>query len=171
MASSFLGKKMKYFTKEWCFSKLDDQEIEQRLKSYRDYIQAIYTELPFVLKLLARNINLHDGRLEIVYFNPDKRALLIRGVFGDLESSYFILEIKYLMVVNLNTDSLVHVFKNQELEILSDEIEFLGKNLFSHRILFPTKNDIDIQFQDIELTVQTTLPKNYKKLCCQLKIG
>lgn len=162
---------MKYFTKEWCFSKLDDDEIEQRLQSYRNYIESIYKQLPFVLKLLVQSINLHDGRLKVVSFSPEKKKLVIRGVFGDLESNYFILEIKYLMVSNVSIDSLLCIFKNQELEILSDEIEVLAKNLFSHRILFSTQKDIDIQFQDIELTVQNTSPESYKKLCCEFKIG
>jgi hypothetical protein len=161
---------MKYFTKDWCFSKLDDQEIEQRLKSYRDYIQEIYIKLPFVLKLLVRNINLHDGKLEVVSFIPDKKALIIKGVFGDLELGYSVLEIKYLMVSNVNVDLLISIFKNQEIEILSDEIEILTEHLFSHRILFSTQKDIDIQFKDIEIKVQNSTPKNYKKLCCQFKV-
>jgi hypothetical protein len=171
MESSFIGKKMKYFTKEWCFSKLDDQEIEQRLKSYRDYIQVVYKKLPFALKLLVQSINLHDGRLQVVTFNPDDKILTIRGVFGDLEVNYFILEMKYLMVSSLDLDSLMYVFKNQELEILSDEIEVLEKKMFSHRILFSTQRDIDIQFQDIELTVKNSHIEDYKKVCCQFKIN
>lgn len=161
---------MKYFTKEWCFSKLDDQEIEQRLKSYRTYIQGVYKRLPFVLKIFVQNINLHDGRLEIVSFNQDKKKLMLRGVFGDLESGYSILEIKYLNVSDLNLDLLGPIFKNQEIEILSDEIEVLAENLFSHRILFSTQKDIDILFEDIELKVQNATPANYKKLCCQFEV-
>src|SRR5690606_19101983 len=111
-----------------------------------------------------------DGRLQAVSFNPDKKNLIIRGVCGDLEINYFILEIKYLKVSNLNLDFVVYFFKNQELEFLSDEIEVLEENLVSHRILFSTQKDIDIQFQDIELTVQTSPPEGYKKLCCQFKI-
>ncbi len=170
MESFFIGKKMKYFTKEWCFSKLDDQEIEHRLKSYRDYIQDIYKKLPFVLKILVQNINLHDGKLEVVFFNKDEKILMLKGIFGDLESNYFILEIKYMSVCNLSVDLLASVFKNQELEILSDEIEVFAENLFSHRILFSTQKDIDIQFEDIEVKIQSASPGNYKKLCCKFEI-
>ncbi len=170
MESFFIGKKMKYFTKDWCFSKLDDQEIEQRLKSYRAYIQDIYKKLPFVLKLLAQNINLHDGKLEIVSFSQDKKFLMLKGVFGDLELNYFIFEIKYLNVSNLDVGLLASIFKNQEIEILSDEIEISAENLFSHRILFSTQKDIDIQFEDIEIKIQNATPKSYKKLCCQFKV-
>jgi hypothetical protein len=169
MESSFIGKKMKYFTKDWCFSKLADQEIEQRSKSYRDYIQGIYKKLPFVLKLLTHNINLHDGKLEIFYFMRDKKQLIIKGIFGDIELNYFMLEIKYSNVFNLDAGLLKPIFQNQEIEILSDEIEILSENLFSHRMLFSTQKDIDIQFEEIELKIQNTNPKNYKKVLCQFK--
>jgi hypothetical protein len=160
---------MKYLTKEWCFSKLDDHEIEQRLKSYRNYIQGIYKKLPFVLKLLAQNINLHDGRLKTVSFSQNKRTLIIKGVFGDLDSNYFILEIKYLRVFNINLDLIRTFFENQEIEVLSDEIEFLSENLFSHRMLFSTQKDIDIQFEDIEMKIENTIPENYKNIHCHFK--
>src|SRR5690606_26469321 len=110
-------------------------------------------------------------RLQVVTFNPDNKILTIRGIFGDLEINYFILEMKYLMVSNHDLDSLMYVFKNQELEILSDEIEVLEKKLFSHRILFSTQKDIDIRFQDIELTVKNSAPADDKKLWCQFKIN
>jgi len=161
---------MKYFTKDWCLSKLDDEEIERRLKSYREYIQEIYMKLPFALKLLVQNINLHDGKLEFVFFSPDEKKLTLRGIFGDLELNYFFLEIKYLMVSNLNIDLLTHIFENKKLEILSDEIEMLTDNLFSHRILLSTQRDIEIQFEGIELKIQNALPENYKKLCCEFKV-
>ncbi len=163
MEALVIGKNMKYFTKEWCFSKLDDQEIEHRLESYRNYVQNIYKKLPFVLKLLVQNINLHDGKLETIYFSPDKKNLILRGVFGDLESHYFELEIEYLRIKNEKNDLLDSVFKDQEIEILSDEIEVLSENLFSHRILFSTQKYIEIQFEDIKFKIQNANPKDYEK--------
>lgn len=161
---------MKYFTKDWCFSNLDDDEIEKRLKNYRTYIHNVYKKLPFVLKNLIKTINFHDGKLEKVSFIQNKRTLILKGVFGDLEVGYYFLEVKYLKVSNLEIDFLDSVFKNQEIEILSDEIEVLNENLFSHKILFSTKQDINIQFQDIKITIQNAKPKDYKKLHCHLKI-
>lgn len=170
MEPFLIGKKMKYFTKDWCFSRLDDQEIEQKLQDYRNYINAIYMKLPFALKLLVWSINLHDGRLELLSFNLHKKKLILRGVFGDLEFGYFILEIKYLNVYNLDVSIFNSIFKNQQIEILSDEIEVLKESLFSHRLLLSTHEDIDIQFEDIEIKIQNTISKNYKKLSCQFKV-
>ncbi len=160
---------MKYFTKDWCFSKLDDQEIENRLKSYRDYIQDVYKKLPTVLRMLVEHINLHDGKIALVVFNSEKKELLIRGVFGDLEVGYFFLSIKYLMVLNLDFNLLNSIFISDKLDVLSDEIEYLGDSYFSHRMLFSIKKDIDIQFKDIELEIQNANPRDYEKVRCQFK--
>jgi len=161
---------MKYFTKDWCYSNLNDHEIEKRLKDYRTYISSIYKKLPFVLKVLVQNINVHDGRLKSVCFVQDKKLLSLNGIFGDLESGYFFLEIKYLKVSNPDVDLLTSVFSNQETVILSDELELLTEGLFSHRMFFSTKQDVDIQFNDIEITIKNATPKDYKKLCCQFKV-
>lgn len=160
---------MKYFTKDWCFSKLDDQEIQNRLKSYRDYIQDVYKKLPAVLRILVEHINLHDGKIALVVFNSEKKELLIRGVFGDLEVGYFFLSIKYLMVLNLDFNLLNSIFISDKLDVLSDEIEYLGDSYFSHRMLFSIKKDIDIQFKDIELEIQNANPRDYEKVRCQFK--
>jgi hypothetical protein len=160
---------MKYFTKDWCFSKLDDQEIQNRLKSYRDYIQDVYKKLPAVLRMLVEHINLHDGKIALVVFNSEKKELLIRGVFGDLEVGYFFLSIKYLMVLNLDFNLLNSIFISDKLDVLSDEIEYLGDSYFSHRMLFSIKKDIDIQFKDIELEIQNANPRDYEKVRCQFK--
>lgn len=160
---------MKYFTKDWCFSKLDDQEIENRLKSYRDYIQDVYKKLPTVLRMLVEHINLHDGKIALVVFNSEKKELLIRGVFGDLEVGYFFVSIKYLMVLNLDFNLLNSIFISDKLDVLSDEIEYLGDSYFSHRMLFSIKKDIDIQFKDIELEIQNANPRDYEKVRCQFK--
>lgn len=161
---------MKYFTKEWCFSDLDDHEIEKRLTSYRNYISNIYKNLPFALKLLAKNINLHDGRLMKVSFIQDENLLLLNGIFGDLQNGYYFLEIKYVSISGLNTEELTSIFKDQEIVILSDEIEFFSDNFFSHKMLFSTKKDINIQFKDIQIVIRNATPKDYKKSCCLFEI-
>lgn len=161
---------MKYFTKEWCFSDLDDSEIDRISESYRDYIEDTYKRLPFVLKILAKNLNLHDGRLIKVSFIKDEGCLLLDGIFGDLQMGYFFLEIRYLGISGLSEDVLNKIFKNQELEILSDEIEFIYDKHFSHKMLFSSKNDIDLQFTDIQIVIRNATPKDYKKYSCHFDI-
>lgn len=161
---------MKYFTKEWCFSDLDDHEIEKRLKSYREYIGNVYEKLPFVLKILSKDINLHDGRIKKASFIKDQNIFVIEGVFGDLQSGYYLLEIKYVNISKLSEDVLVSVFKDQEIEVLSDEIEVFPENYFSHRMLFSTKKEINMAFKDIQIVIRNAAPKDYTKSYCQFKV-
>jgi hypothetical protein len=161
---------MKYFTKEWCFSDLNDREIDKRLVSYKDYISKIYEKLPFALKALSRNLNLHDGRLMKVIFNQKENALLLEGIFGDLQSGYYFLELKYIGISGLSTELLASCFRDQEIQVLSDEIEFISQNHFSHKFLFSTKRDIDIQFNDLQIGMRNAMPKDYKKTCCLFEI-
>ena len=162
---------MKYFTQDWCDGKLNDMETEQKLRFYRGYIQKIYEKLPFTLKILSQSVNLHDGRLKSVVFDSGKNKLLIKGVFGDLATGYFVLEVKYLQVVSVNIKLLVNIFKNKKIEILSDEIEMLSDAMFSHRILFSLNKCIEIKFKDIELKIKTATFEQYKRAVCCYKIG
>lgn len=162
---------MKYFTKEWCFSNLDDREIKKRWNAYKKYIDGIYERLPYVLKILARHLNLHDGRVKNVNFYKNKSVLNINGVFGDQQVGYFFLDIKYFDVSNLNDNKIKSIFNSIKVEVLSDEIEFLTENLFSHRILFSTKQDIDIQFRDVEISISSAFYKDYEKGLCKFKSG
>ncbi|MBI2742619.1 MAG: hypothetical protein HYX48_01730 [Chlamydiales bacterium] len=159
---------MKYFTKDWCLSEVEDYKIEERLKSYEQYIDSVYESLPFALKILARNVNFHDGRLEKITVIQNERKLILKGIFGDLEVGYFFLEIKYLGVTNLDPGLLFLIFEKQEVEVLSSEIEVLEGNLFSHRMFFSTKKDIDIQFCDVEIVIQNASVADYRNSLCQI---
>lgn len=161
---------MKYFTKEWCFSNLGDYEIDRISKSYKDYIDSTHAKLPFVLKILAKSLNLHDGRLMKVSYIQNEGSLLLDGIFGDLQTGYFFLQIRYLGVSGLSEEVLRAIFKDQVLEILSDEIELFSENYFSHKMLFSSKNEIDIQFKDIQIGIRTATSKDYKKYACHFEV-
>lgn len=161
---------MKYFTKEWCFGEIDDCKIEALSKSYKKYINNIYEKLPFVLKLLSRNINLHDGRLMKAIFNHEENSLLLEAVCGDLQSKYYFLEIKYYGIYNLKDKVLMSIFKNQEIEILSDEIEFFSDEYFSHKMFFSSMKDIDIRFKDLQIIFRSATSNEYKKCLCLFEV-
>lgn len=161
---------MKYFTKEWCYGYLTEKKIITQKKSYEDYIASIYHKLPFSLKILYEGISLHDGALMKICFDNNKHILILKGVFGDLQVGYFLLEIKYLKVQNLHDEFLKNVFKNQRIEILSHEIEMLSKEHYSHRMIFNTRNEIEIIFSDMQLKLQNTTQKKYFKSKCKLDL-
>ena len=86
---------MKYFTKDWCFGKLDDKEYENVERNYQKYIENIYEDLPATLKILIKNINLHDGIIKKGTFLKKENLFELEGIFGDLNFGYFGLTLKY----------------------------------------------------------------------------
>ncbi len=158
---------MKYFTKDWCFGDLDDDKIQEVKKNYWEYIDHIKDSLPFPLKLLATNINLHDGIIDKVSYFSEKKSLKIEGIFGDLENGYFKLEVKYLNISEPKIRVLKTIFEQQTIEVISDEIELVSPRLFSHRFLLSTKKKIEIRFSDIEIKINNASSESYKKETCQ----
>lgn len=160
---------MKYFTKEWCFGFLSDSETEMILNNYEEYLSAIYNELPFVLKIIAKNISMHDGILEKAIFFEHEKNLILEGIFGDLQSGYFFLSAKYSNVRNMSKEVLVNLFDKKKLEIIRDEIELLSPNTYSHKIIFSSKIEIDVIFSDIQLNIKNSSQLHYKSQNCILE--
>ena len=105
-----------------------------------------------------------------VSFIQNQGSLLLDGIFGDLQTGYFFLEIRYLGVSVLSEEILRSIFKDQVLEILSDEIEFFSENHFSHKMLFSSKKEIDVQFKDIQILIRNATSKDYRKYPSQFEV-
>jgi hypothetical protein len=164
------GLTMNFFTKEWCFGDLDTKKSEDILKKYRSYIRDIQFKISFPLRVMATNLNLHDGILNKVCFSLERRVLILQGIFGDLQTKYFFLKIKYKNISDLNSDDLINVFQNQVAEILMDEIEVVSDTIFSHKIIFSSKKEIDLRFEDVEISIRNADALYYKKQVCSLEI-
>lgn len=154
---------MKYFTSLWfCGANSEDQVIQIR-DSYWAYIEKISEQLPFPLRILAKHINLHDAVVVQFSYNPKEKTIFLQDFGGDLQVGYFSLECTYFGVSKYwdsrgkNRD-LIHM------EILSDEIELLDKETFSQKILFSERNEIEIVFNNIAISVSTITEKEYLQL-------
>lgn len=161
---------MKYYTIDWCLSKLSDHEIDNIYDSYQNYMENIFEKIPFTMKILTRNIDLHDGLIKKVKFYKQSNMLTIYGIFGDLQIGYFLLELSYMQVQNIQPDKLERIFKNQNIEILSDEFELLNTDLFAHRMLFSNGNEIEYIFKNIEIKMSNVIPEYYKKEDCVFQL-
>lgn len=161
---------MQYFTKEWCLGRLDDNVTNEILNNYKNYIKNIFDTLPFTLKLLTKNLNLHDGLIKKVIILKNSKSLELQILCGDLQLGYFFLAIEYLEVLNVSDIILTNFFKAKKLEVLSDEIKMLSKTSFSHKILFSNEQYIDIHFKDIRFFIKNANTKDYKKDYCILEI-
>ncbi len=161
---------MKYFTKDWCFGKLDDKEYENVERNYQKYIENIYEDLPATLKILIKNINLHDGIIKKVTFLKKENLFELEGIFGDLNFGYFGLTLKYYEIKLLSQDLLKSIFENKNLEILSNEIEKLNRQKYSHQIIFDNGHEFEIEFKNLELRLINESSESYQRVNCKLLI-
>lgn len=157
---------MKFYTLDWCRSRMPDTEIDRIYDSYQSYINSIYEELPHNLRNLITNVNLHDGIIKNVIISPSQNKLSMYGIFGDLQTGYTHLHLEYTLLNNFSIGDCSHIFMDEEIEILSDEIEFIRPDSYKHRILFNSGKEIEICFNKIELQMSPAAPSDYKKCVC-----
>jgi hypothetical protein len=143
---------MQYFTTQWFSGDIEDSEAEKIRIQYWSYIDSIYLELPFPLKLLAKHISLHDGKIVTCSLLPDTFVITI--TCGDLQTGYFLLTITYhYSDIQGNTDIPSGAI------ILSDEIMLVNKNQFTHAFLFISKSELFIRFDKLSLNIQNLSKK------------
>jgi hypothetical protein len=164
---------MKYFTREWCWGDLDDDQAEKVSKNYDRYLDSIRSSLPFALKLLGNNINLHDGIVKKVKVFGVKKSLGLSGIFGDLEIGYFNLSVEYRNIHDLDLDWITGVFQRKKVEIIRDEIEVVKSGdvpRFFHRLIFSNKSEFQICFGDCSFQIESAHQKDYTSRPCSLSI-
>lgn len=158
---------MKYFTPLWygevLEEELSDEEATKIRDSYWEYIEKISAQLPFPLRMLAKQINLHDAVITKFSYNSKEKSLFLQAYGGDLEVGYFCLECNYSGVSKYwnslgEKSSLVHR------EILSDEIEMLQAQCFSQRFLFKKLNEMEIVFENVSISLATIDADDYLEL-------
>jgi len=153
---------MKYFTNDWFFSKLSDDNIEAISVRYWGYIDSVFEELPFALKVLSKYVNLHDGIVVESIFDDKLRVLKLELFCGDLQSGYFLLQLRY-SVISAQSKNLEKIEKF--LEIFTDELEMIDHNHFNHRLLLSNKAEIQIGFSDISINIINKTPEDYENIC------
>ncbi len=153
---------MKYFTNDWFFSKLSDDEMEAISAQYWGYIDSVFEKLPFALKVLSKYVNLHDGIVVESNFNDERHVLKLELFCGDLQSGYFLLQLCYNEISGQS--------KNLEkiegmLEIFTDELEMIDHNHFYHRMLLSNKAEIQIEFSGFSINIINKRPEDYENMC------
>ena len=144
---------MKYFTRAWAHGEPSDAENASIVRSYDRYIERITRLLPRPLATLARGISLHDALIRRVIADFDRHSLRLELLCGDLQVGYFDLEILYHNVEwgFLDQEALARRARDQETEILYDEVERITESVYEHRILFWPEDEIAIRFGDLDL--------------------
>jgi hypothetical protein len=145
---------MKYFTKAWHRGELADSEVDRLQKCYWDYIEENKNSFPNSVRLLAIEVNLHDGLFSAVNVNQSANALKMSVIIGDLQAGHEDLDLIYSGVdfTRLDIDHLRSLANAENTEFLYDELENLGNDNYEHRISFWPDGEISIQFKTIEIS-------------------
>lgn len=158
---------MKYFTPLWYGEVLDeelsDEEATKIRDSYWEYIENISEQLSFPLRILAKQINLHDAVVTKFSYNAKEKSIFLQAYGGDLQVGYFCLECNY-RGVSKYWNSLGENSSIIQKEILSDEIEMLKPQCFSQRFLFKKLNEMEIIFENVSISLCTINADDYLNL-------
>ena len=143
-----------YFTPAWHSGKWDDQAVEKSRRDYKRHLVRLLPSLPPEVQRLVTSISLHDGLLRKALVDREQALLQLTLRCGDLQSSYFDLELKYtgvafsLSVIEaLRRLSAARVHRPRLSyfgEALYDEID-AGDGLIVHHTLFLRCNRIRAQ--------------------------
>lgn len=154
---------MKYFTPYW-YGDIPYKEVIRIRDSYWEYIENISEKLPFTVRILAKNINLHDAILQQFSYDITKKNVYVSYLGGDLQVGYFILECTYTQVDHCQSD---HFFIGKQ--ILSDEIELLESRFFCQRFLFTDYSETEIVFKELSLSITESTSEKYLEIARKSK--
>lgn len=150
---------MKYFTPYW-HGDIPYEEVIRIRDSYWEYIENISEQLSFPLRMLAKQINLHDAVVTKFSYNAKEKSVFLQAYGGDLQVGYFCLDCNYYGVKKY-WNSLGEKSSLIQMEILSDEIEILQFQCYSQKFLFVERNEMEIIFENVSISLCTIDPKDY----------
>ena len=148
---------MKYFTNDWFFSRLSEEDMEKLVEQYSNYISSVFEKLPFVLKMLVKSVNLHDGII-VTSSLEEKNVLALELFCGDLQSGYFLLNLSY---AGISEDSRNLERLERFAEVHAAELEVVS-DVFCHKLLLSSGSEIEIKFSDVSLRICSKTAKDYK---------
>ncbi len=152
---------MKYFTNDWFFSRLAEEDMEKIAEQYWHYIDSIFEKLPFTVKMLGKSLNLHDGIVISSVLEEKSRTLTLELLCGDLQSGYFLLKLVYIGV-SQNSRNLEGLEKF--VEIYANELESSNYKQFFHRLLLSNGSEVQVEFLDVSLQIYTKTAQDYKDI-------
>lgn len=135
---------------------LTDEESDARCGAYSEHLGKLLPDLPEPLLALARDHDLHDGRVVAYVLNPPERVEL-SIVCGDLQRGYRRLTLDYRCAeLTSATDAatLPGLLDDQDTELLYDEIDRAPDGRFEHRHLLWPRGEFGVRFRELRLHTQ-----------------
>ncbi len=99
-----------------------------------------------------------------------EKTFILSGIFGDLQTGYYLMKLNYMGVSNIEKTTLESMFSGKDLQILSDEIDLVNEGKFSHNLFFSSLEEIKLNFEDIKITLKSANSNEYKSKICELQI-
>jgi hypothetical protein len=131
---------------------MPDAEVEQVREEYQAHLARFVPTLPDDLQRLARDVNLHDGRIRRVASTSGTLEVLVRA--GDLQTGYLDVLLLYGSAEVLEADQ--HFLENaagrRDVELLYDELDS-SDGRWVHRMLFWPYHEVSVRFAALKLSV------------------
>jgi hypothetical protein len=147
---------VRFFTRGWHRGELSDEESERTVRDYHAHLQAISARLPDPMMALAREVTLHDARIERVEWEPANAQLVLRLVTTWPSGGSQAVTITYsgAMLGEHRLDVLRNVARDRETEILASEVDVDEEGVLAHRLLFWPRDELTIEFGALTLEVR-----------------
>jgi hypothetical protein len=147
---------MRFLSRGWADGDLSEQECDRARAEYAARLDEIWERLPSSMRKLAREVSLHDAVIERVVWTPASKELLIVLVAGTRERGYQGVSLTYrgALLGPRRVESLRRAAMDRETEVLYDEVDIDDGGLLVHRILFWPREEVTVDFQELELAVE-----------------
>jgi hypothetical protein len=141
---------VKWFLRDWWE---DEEEVDHaRRAAYWEHLEALRPILPVAVEDLAFNVDLHDALVE----EWDVSEGSVRAAFrwGDIPRGYRSSALLYAGASVLEPlHDVERWMRDEETEVLYDEIDVTDSDDFEHRILLHPDGELTIRFRS--LTIKT----------------
>jgi hypothetical protein len=144
---------LKFFTRRWAHGDMIDEAADAVAPAYKRHLETL--DLPQSMRELAR-LNPHDGYILDVGFEPLTSAMHLRLRCGDQQTGYFDASLSFsgVTIQPAHLTKLATAIRPAEFEILYDEVDRAGADVFDYRLLLRPDGDIEFQFKAVSVVRQ-----------------
>jgi len=147
---------MRYFTRGWVNGEYSDDDFEAAEVHYLNRLATIRPALPPAVATLA-DINLHDGVIERIVWDPRAEKLDLSLVAGDLQRGYSLVHLRYdgAMLGVERVRILRELGADRRVQLLYDEVDMNDDATFQHRMLFWPHYEVTVDFTQLTLSTDS----------------
>jgi len=132
---------------------LSDGDVAEIRKAYAERLESISPQLTDPIRLLTE-VSLQDAIIESIIWDPGIKCLEMSLVAPFLDG-YQVVRLKYYgaLLGDERIRTLCSAARDRETEILTTEVDYGDEGIFSHRLLFWPRDELTIDFADLEINI------------------